>query len=1193
MSEGTIKQVKVDNWGIFFLQRLQQLFSKSEQCDLVLQFGTNEKVKVHRLVLNACTEYFQILEKQGYVTGDTLRMPSDLQPDVVVPIINFMYTGRLEFRTELHRRLYSTAQQMNMTVLTKLLDAQNSATSTPVKPLMRRPSAIPITYNLQGKKITPKQIDPDLPETLPGRKLPIWKRRNVPANVPAYYDEPSSVSDYESSSRMPTVVIDESPRPTRFEWPEENVDTPSYSSSFDDLSYETKPLVKPFIYSVNKPTIPKADTFHRVATFEEVCRTATNMKRMPSSPSSQDETASKKAKILDLQAVKELVQEHRLRKDLMETGDDNCDEVDDDLAVADMDDDDDMEDEEGDMSLESVAMSDEAELSQQQQQQQQLQQPQPPTPPLPPLQQQLLLQQQEQQQQHQEQQIPSISLPSLPSVEPARPSILPPQKSILKPQGSHEEAVPSTPMSVASKKVRFLLDPKSPKSPEGKENAAATPSTTKIRRVEDGQRPLPTRADNIASIGGAVANTGGNLSNHAKIITEVLKKYPHLVKNNKNIRLKIMQRAGAPVSAMPPIDGDASKMVKSKVSYVVLKSDVAGKGKPAVVLKHGGHVEPLSELGGQKPASGAENTTGPWLCHSCGSNEEPVHFDTYYLYRRHLQDVHMEKIDARICEHCGHRASKRNLLLYHLYTKHGVPPPRNCQFPKCDQCDYVALSESLLIKHRNNHSNNKEFVCKVCNATFKSNGALQGHMQTNLHSDPAKKLYECPFCQKPFVRNINLKAHIRTSHKAMIRKLGEDEDKRKHFTLPGFEDSEEAHSSDVVPEEEEEVEMVEVPVIDAVVQKPVLPSGVTVLAEAPAVQSLVPSSEAEALSNVASGIAASLGLADTLVGEQTVIVLDENQEFVLQSTEIVGEETTGTEGFKDVANGLQEYIVPEIMPDEGQEQQDQAYTGPLSDLEHFPGETAPSMEAVPPPQTATAPPPVSVAVSMVGGDEVTMVLTDHDYAPIRDTNGEGVMFFIARPPAQTEAQEAKCPSEPELPILEKEAPLSSGLTEDMKYSMPPVLTREEEHLVSDGIITQDAEPNTDDVVVTETVSSVENLDVGAAEGVEVGAPDPEVKVLVDNTSENVSATEDITMEVEVEGEDGKTDKQASVRTYSPVKKTVANNSAQQRRQSPVQMADIMKEWDDFDDDEDNASQSANRVSVSEEPKVLRGPIGSE
>jgi len=103
-------------------------------------------------------------------------------------------------------------------------------------------------------------------------------------------------------------------------------------------------------------------------------------------------------------------------------------------------------------------------------------------------------------------------------------------------------------------KVRFLLDAK---SPEGKENTDSMVSA--VQHPDDEQRPLPTRADNIPAIGGTVSNAG-NLSNHAKIITEVLKKYPHLVKNNKNIRLKIMQRGGAQVTPVVPMDGDASKV---------------------------------------------------------------------------------------------------------------------------------------------------------------------------------------------------------------------------------------------------------------------------------------------------------------------------------------------------------------------------------------------------------------------------------------------------------------------------------------------------------------------------------------------------------------------------------------------------------------------------------------------------------
>ncbi|KAJ9594053.1 hypothetical protein L9F63_014530 [Diploptera punctata] len=1210
MSEGTIKQVKVDNWGIFFLQRLQQLFIRSERCDLVLQFATKERIKVHRLVLNVCTEYFQLLEKQGFVNGEILNMPSDLQSDVVIPIINFMYTGKLEFRTELHNRLYTTAQKMNMTVLTKLLDAQNAAVAPHVKPMIKRQSQIPsITYNLQGKKIAPKQIDPDLPETLPGRKLPIWKRRSVPSSV--YYDDSPPYGIYESTSKLSSPLLDESPRPTRFEWPEEHTETSPYSTTFDDLSYETKPIVKPIIHTANKNSTVKSEASQRVATFEEVCRTATNSKRIHSSPVSQDEGTMKKAK-LDLQAVKEYVQEHRLRKVLLDTAEENGEEVDDDLAVADFDDDDDMDDEDGEVPYQDVSEQTSMEQTLQQNQgQQELQQQSQQ-------QQQFVTVHQQQMQHvqeilptvpHQEQHTPEQKLFSQPistvlpesishlSVQTPiiRQSVLPPQKSILKAQVSHEETVTSTSVSVGSKKVRFLLDAKSPE--------------------DDGQRPLPTRAENFSSIGGAVSNTG-NLSNHAKIITEVLKKYPHLVKNNKNIRLKIMQRGGS----------QAAPMVKSKVSYVVLKSDVAGKGKPAVVLKHGGHVEPLSELVGQKPASGAENTTGPWLCHSCGSNEEPIHFETYYLYRRHLQDVHMEKIDARICEHCGHRASKRNLLLYHLYTKHGVPPPRNCQFPKCDQCDYVALSESLLIKHRNNHSNNKEFVCKVCNAAFKSNGALQGHMQTNLHSDPTKKLYECPFCQKPFVRNINLKAHIRTSHKEVIRKIDEEGGSRKEFIIQSFEDGEEAHSSDAIGEEnmnaegEEEGELMEVPVIDAVMQKPgtgsvFLPSGVTVLAEAPAVQSLVPSSEAEALSNVASGIAASLGLADTLTGEQTVIVLDDNHEFLLHSTEVVGEETTSTEGKNDeciVGTELQEYIVPDIMPDESQEQQNNSYTGPLTDLEQYSGEGHSTIK-VTPSQTATAPPPVSVAVSVVGGDEVTMVLTDHDYAPIRDSNGEGVMFFITRPAENTDSNDAA--SQQELPVLIKEVPQQSDMSQPVQDE-PPVLTREIgsdaelEQRLGDKILPEPNEAPDAHLASVETSqhevhmeeqTELPHSETENSEEVREVKFIPQVGNVVKESESSTSSNlqEDPTQEEELRENEG--DIETVREIAGSTEKKVFTQSIPIRRQPPVQMADIMKEWDDFDDENDGDEHSSELPQTREEvkqvhedePRVLRGPVCEE
>lgn len=95
MIEGN-KQVRVENWGTFFLQRLQVFFAKTDYCDLTLQFDGNVQLKVHRLVMNACTEYFRFLEDNCSAMEDnTILMPSDLQSDVIVPIVNFMYTGEV------------------------------------------------------------------------------------------------------------------------------------------------------------------------------------------------------------------------------------------------------------------------------------------------------------------------------------------------------------------------------------------------------------------------------------------------------------------------------------------------------------------------------------------------------------------------------------------------------------------------------------------------------------------------------------------------------------------------------------------------------------------------------------------------------------------------------------------------------------------------------------------------------------------------------------------------------------------------------------------------------------------------------------------------------------------------------------------------------------------------------------------
>ena len=98
-----------------------------------MQFNDNSQLKVHRLVLSACTDYFNLLEQTCEIIEDILVMPNDLQADVIVPIVNFMYTGTLEFQYNMFEKLFKTARDMNMTVLTKLLEAHRQTTSSMFK----------------------------------------------------------------------------------------------------------------------------------------------------------------------------------------------------------------------------------------------------------------------------------------------------------------------------------------------------------------------------------------------------------------------------------------------------------------------------------------------------------------------------------------------------------------------------------------------------------------------------------------------------------------------------------------------------------------------------------------------------------------------------------------------------------------------------------------------------------------------------------------------------------------------------------------------------------------------------------------------------------------------------------------------------------------------------------------------------
>ncbi|XP_017787155.1 PREDICTED: centrosome-associated zinc finger protein CP190 [Nicrophorus vespilloides] len=680
------KQVRVDNWGIYFLSRLQVFFNKTDYCDLTLQFEGNVQLKVHRLVMNACTEYFQVLEQTCEVNEDVLLMPSDLQADVILPIVNFIYTGMLEYELILYEKLYKTAELMNITVLLKLLDAQKQPTLPGSKAVI---SKVPPVYNLQGKKITPKTQEKSLPPTLPGRKLPVWKRKTIPSQ--STVTKPTSSFIPSETKRISTIEpinsFDNAPKPTRFEWPEEDFQNFNLlDTAFDSISYNSKPLL----------------------TQEDEMKASTSF--------SKEEYSA-----VNLDELKNYVKEQKIRNDI-----EYEEYVDNDLDP---------------------------------------------------------------------------------------------------------DYVPEVPVK------------------RKKENAAGQPAVKKVRFNVNEKENKETKIN--------ITPTGKGDVDHSKIISEVLKKYPHLMKKNKNIRLKILPQGKSSETMVK------SSQPKLRVQMKAPKVTVAISSPPTTVPTTSSISSSSSSSISKQNAEHKED--GPWICTKCSmEGAEQVEFVLYYLYRKHMTDVHHEKFDSKMCKYCGHQFVKQNLLMYHQLTKHSVKPPAGYEFPKCQQCPYTALSDAHLEKHKLIHTN-YEFQCKVCKVCFNSDTSLKQHTQITGHSAMAGRLnYDCQYCTKNFQTAGHLFIHLRSAHR------------------------EEAERDGIVSLDDDEDFTEEVPSNNKTVK---------VLDNIKLKGNNAPADDQNFLKNT--GIATNLGLVD-------IVVLDDNQQYILHpnSQQIVTQQSLGNN---------QEFMLPDLQ----------------------------------------------------------------------------------------------------------------------------------------------------------------------------------------------------------------------------------------------------------------------------------------
>lgn len=132
---------------------------------------------------------------------------------------------------------------------------------------------------------------------------------------------------------------------------------------------------------------------------------------------------------------------------------------------------------------------------------------------------------------------------------------------------------------------------------------------------------------------------------------------------------------------------------------------------------------------------------------------------TKSLLREHAKS-HFESYIYQ-CEFCTFKSSSPSGIQHHKKYRHSDERPFDCQF-----CDAKFKSKSDLRKHIDIHSSEHPFKCQYCTFECRCCHTLNRH-QKIVHEN-TKQIYECHICTKKFTRGNNLSRHLLKTHKLVI-----------------------------------------------------------------------------------------------------------------------------------------------------------------------------------------------------------------------------------------------------------------------------------------------------------------------------------------------------------------------------------------------------------------------------------------
>ncbi|KAF0308587.1 Centrosome-associated zinc finger protein CP190 [Amphibalanus amphitrite] len=357
--------------------------------------------------------------------------------------------------------------------------------------------------------------------------------------------------------------------------------------------------------------------------------------------------------------------------------------------------------------------------------------------------------------------------PKRPKLEPAEPA----EQTVDDPRGDEREYYEQQ-----QERARLV---------EGGGAQPAEPSTPSRPRPILKQEPTPSTGSGKKRVqfseSSQLTLTVQDMGDTSELVSQLLKQHPELLQGGQSVKVRLVTQTG-PGSP-------------THTEFMVVKQQEQDQEQAAVAIEQSESLEtPLScslcaRRGKQADFWWADQMAKHFQeehsdesvidlntlsCTACVQAGDPIDFATVMDYFAHLRDVHDTRgvRSAGSCHLCGFSATKKLQLIYHEYTKHGIPPPRFITFPKCDRCDFEAISDSEMARHRQRrHKIGKEYKCKECGVVYQSLNLLEGHMRTNACRqgvEPKRKFdWKCELCGMSFSRSYNLKGHMRSVHKVV------------------------------------------------------------------------------------------------------------------------------------------------------------------------------------------------------------------------------------------------------------------------------------------------------------------------------------------------------------------------------------------------------------------------------------------